>query len=381
MEADAFILVTSYDGSLSEDELRALQAIDGSDRPCFVVLNKQDSVSASERAEVRAHVQAQLADLFGDDVPALYSVSARQGLAARLENNAAALAESGLLILEGALIEFLLTEKQRIFLLGMCARIEEFIQTTGADTALMLRLGEIRRQLANGGVGDGEAPVQDQHIGTAALPDCEICQRVCDALFNFLAKFQRQVCINPELQARHAASGGLCGRHMAQFGAIAATREKCTGFAPVLERQANRLRDAARKGGTPSILRDAVLDALPTEATCLACQVGRDAVSDAVHDIAVRLQDGQQIGLSSVVCVPHLAKLVPYLPADIGIRILNEQAVVLDRLADDMKRFALKQDGVKRHLASREEFAAGRRGFRALLGAADARVDSPIRGV
>ena len=367
-EADAFILVTSYDSPLSEEELRTLQAIQDSDRPCFIILNKQDSVDEKDRIEVLAHVQSQLSGLLGDAVPALYSVSAQQGLAARLESNAAALAQSGVPAFEKALIDFLVAEKQRVFLLSMCARIDDLLRTIRADSALGQRLDKIREQLAREEIGYGGHTSMQPHIGTAALPDCEVCHHVWGDLFDFLAKFQNQIGTNADLRDRHVASGGLCDRHMAQFVTMTANREKCTGFAPILERQAERLRLAAHMGGSPSLLCDAVVNALPTEAACLACGAVRDAVVDVVQDIAERLQSKNGESVKSVICLPHLARLVGILPPHIGTRILDEQATVLDRLADDMKRFALKQDGVRRYLASREELTAARRGLRALLG-------------
>jgi GTP-binding protein EngB required for normal cell division len=369
-EADAFILVTSYDSPLSGEELSTLRMIHKSGRRCFVVLNKQDTVNEADRVEVRAHVQAQLEGSFGNAAPALYSVSAQQALVARLKNSAD-LAQSGLPVLESALIEFLISEKQSLFLLGMCERIDGLVEVSGIDRALVSRLTEIRRQLGKDAARSITA--ESPPISTATLPECEICRRVCEGVFSYLAKFQNQIGTNADLQARHVVSGGLCGRHMTQFEALAALREKCTGFAPVVQRQAAWLREAAHKGGTPSLLCEAVVDALPTEASCLACRAAQEVLTNAVQDIAARLQRVPgRAGLTSIICLPHLARLVAELPAEAGVRIMDEAAVILDRLADDMKRFALKQDGVKRYMASREELSAGRRGMRALLCAPNA---------
>ena len=64
-QADAFILVTSYDSPLSEEETRILEVIQQSRRHCFVVLNKQDRVNEAERAEVLAHVERELSAILG----------------------------------------------------------------------------------------------------------------------------------------------------------------------------------------------------------------------------------------------------------------------------------------------------------------------------
>ncbi len=101
-----------------------------------------------------------------------------------------------------------------------------------------------------------------------------------------------------------------------------------------------------------------------------ACEVVRQVIARAVRGIASRLgrSDGADVELGSVLCLPHLASLLQHLPDRVGTHLLHRQAVILDRLADDVQRFALKQDGARRYLASREELAAGRRGLRALLG-------------
>lgn len=366
-EADAFILVTSYDSPLSQEELRTLRIIDGSGRRCFVVLNKQDGVSAGEGAEARAHVEAELSRMFGLHAPKLYSVSARQGLAARQAADATALNESGLPTLEAALISFLVNEKHKEFLIGICGRTHDL---AAGNQSVADRLKALQQRLAEHAPDLPSKPEPTFKIVLGGLPDCEICRHVSDEVFSFLARYQRLLGDDAAVKAAHAECGGLCSRHMAQFEALAAPREMCTGFAPVLERQSARLRQAARVGHSRELLSAAVTNSLPTAASCPACLIAREAVSHSVRDIAIRQVLPSRAGteLQSVICVPHLAELVKELPAEHREAVLNGQADVLDRLADDMKRFALKQDGARRYLASREELAAGRRGLRALLG-------------
>jgi len=56
-EADAFLLVTSYESPLSEEELRFFKAASSSGRRIFVALNKQDTVLHDERGAVLAFVR------------------------------------------------------------------------------------------------------------------------------------------------------------------------------------------------------------------------------------------------------------------------------------------------------------------------------------
>ena len=56
--------------------------------------------------------------------------------------------------------------------------------------------------------------------------------------------------------------------------------------------------------------------------------------------------------------------------------ILTEQALILERRADDMRRFALKQDASLRDLISDEERRSAKSGLAALVGVPDAdRID------
>ena len=365
-EADAFILVTSYDSPLSLEEITTLQTIQTSGRHCFLVLNKQDGVTEVERAEALAHVSAQMSDVFCGHPPPILSVSARDGLAARLAGNAEAIVASGLAGLEAALVSFMMNDKRRAFLLGMCDRIEQIACTTAAQSSAVAKLDSLRAAMDGSVGGAPGAFVPNTVAGLSSLPDCAVCQDVSQAVFSHLAGFQSQLTDDLELRKRHAASGGLCAPHSVQFERLAAPREVCTGFAPVLERQAARLRAAAAAGAS-SRLCQAVTDALPDATSCPACHVATQAACQALDSIAARAATSPDAP-ESILCLPHLAGLMALLPRPTAEAVLQSQSGILERLAADMKRFALKQDGAKRHLASREELTAGRRGLRALLG-------------
>jgi hypothetical protein len=72
----------------------------------------------------------------------------------------------------------------------------------------------------------------------------------------------------------------------------------------------------------------------------------------------------QALDSLSALCLPHFARLVGTLRNEqlIG-ELLSRQAALLDRLAEDMKRSALKHDGVRRYLLSAEEESASNRGL------------------
>ena len=371
-KADAFILVTSFDSPLSEDELRLLRMIHGSDRRVFVVVNKQDSVDATQRAQVQEHLQAQLATVFGHAVPAMFSISARQGLEARLRTDAKLFATSGLAIFEAALLRFLVNEKRRAFLLGMCNRIGGIlVGQTGAEQDLA-RLTTIQREIAGMQPGATDEPMIA--LSTSAisptLPPCEICTQVAEAVFDFLAKYQLALHGDRATQTDLAARHGLCGQHTTFFEAIAAPREICTGFAGVTEQQAAHLRAVALQRLSAPLACKAIGDALPTSVTCAACAIARDTATHAARQSAARLLGNQAaLGELSAICLPHLTLLLAGI-VDPGMvaAVLQRQADLLDRLGEDMRHFALKRDGMQRHLTTKEEVAAGERALRVLVG-------------
>ena len=124
-EADAFLLVTSFDGPLSEEEMRFFRVASSSPRRVFVVLNKQDTVSDQERGEAIEFVRAKLDAMFSRDAPKVFSISARQALEAKQAHDPQRLEASGILLLEQELVGFLLTKKRSEFLLRMCDRLAD----------------------------------------------------------------------------------------------------------------------------------------------------------------------------------------------------------------------------------------------------------------
>ncbi len=368
-EADAFVLVTSYEGPLTEEESRVLESVHRSGRRVFVVVNKQDCADDAERAEVLAHLGARLAAIFGGLPREIYSLSARQALEARLAGDEAALAASGLPGFEAALLDFLLNEKRREFLLGMCGRIGAVLGRAGADETERARLATLREEVA--AAAPERLTTEPRAAIPPSVPECEICLRVADAVFGFLASYQYRLHGDQQARAALEERRGLCGPHTWQFEAMAAPREVCTGFAGVAERQADYLRALARSEPSGKLACDSVATALPTADSCAACAVARRAANAAVEAAAGRLRRGGEDALKtlSAICMPHLPGLAAALAEPTLVQtVLFRQADLLERLAEDMRHFALKRDGMQRHLTSKEEANASERGLRALMG-------------
>ena len=124
-EADAFLLVSGFDGALTDEEAAIFSIAHEAGRRVFVVLNKADMPGAQQRADHVAAVRARLRPLGLPDEEPVYPVSARDALAFRLGGpNAAGRNASGLAVLEADVLGFLTRNKRQAFLDGMCRRLE-----------------------------------------------------------------------------------------------------------------------------------------------------------------------------------------------------------------------------------------------------------------
>jgi small GTP-binding protein len=368
-EADALILVSSHDSPLSEEEAAIIAAARAADRALFVVLNKQDLVDAPARADAVAHV-AEIIREAGDGArpAAVFSVSARAALVARMAGDVPQLEASGVPALEQALVAFLLNERQTHFIGGMCARIEPLLATPDVPPVLAGRLAEIRARMDLAGAshaGASHVRVAERVQLAPLLPGCEVCRAISDAVFNAIAHDQAVLAVDRAAQADLARRGGFCRSHAAQFQKIAATRELGSALAPVLLAQAGALRCV--DPGDPA----AAVAALPADgASCSVCAVARQAEARTIGDLAalVARQGAEIVHDRSALCVPHLAPLLAAV-GNIAQRrsLLARQAALMERLAEDAQRFALQQDAVRRDRSSREDLAAADRAAKVLL--------------
>jgi GTP-binding protein EngB required for normal cell division len=378
-EADAMLLVTSYESPLSEEERRVLQAAAASARRAYVVLNKHDTVSSGERAEVLNYAREQLSAWFDQNTPPVFSVSALDGLAAKRSGDTARLAASGLPELETELVRFLLTEKSGEFLLRLCDRIEDWLRELSgvADTApLVEQIRALSCRIARdrpGAARRGETPTETPGASDSLrkFQPCEVCARMLDATFEFLRRYQYDLSISPQVQRNHAERGGLCALHTWQYALLAAPRDICTGYPALLDRLSAWFHDAASAALAPDSLAAEMRGLIPTNATCDLCRVCAQTEAGAIASIAGRLKQEPDNGLNtlSAVCLPHLRGLIAAV-GDTGLagKLMAREALVLERLSEDMRRYATKHDAVRRFLASEEERNSSQRALLALAG-------------
>lgn len=378
-EADAVIVVSGFDGPLTEDEVRALRAFAETGKPIFLVLNKQDLVPPPERAEVLAFARERLEQIVSSRRLRIFSTSARDGLAASLANDDAGLAASGVDALRTELIRFLVQDKRRLFVAGLCDRIASLIDdegSTGAD-ALQTRVARLREQW-HGGADAARMP--PSAILEARMEECLLCARVHTALYEFLRKYQYQLATKPEARENLAAARGLCEPHLRLYASMAQERDICLALTPLMNRAAGALAAAAAEGSDDgSALGAARPLFMPS---CQLCSIQRS--------VELRVAEGLLRGTAAVaglptVCLPHLRWFTAYV-SDAGQlpsasrefldALLNRQAAAAARLAEDMQRYVLKRDGIRRALLTEEEERASRRALAFLAGARQVYVQS-----
>lgn len=388
-EADAFLVVTSFDSPLTEEETGFLRSVRSSARRVFVAINKQDAVSMQERETVLSYVRDQLRAIHDGELPQIFSVSANDGLAAKQKGDIAGLAKSGISALEDALVSFLLAEKKDQFLLQMCGRVEAVIRDlpSPADaTILAAQIGALSQRIARSNQTKpvGNVTVlsrHDSHNGLAApavrpaappqseLPSpqqfrtCEICTHVNDVVWSAECSHQYEISTNRRRQMHFAAAGGLCSFHTWQYQTVASSYGICTAYPVLLDHIAAWLRRRAA-GDQQDRANSTIRIPVATPEQCLLCNIRDKAEAEAVSNVAHRLskQGANGIGALTAICIPHLSMLMRAVQDPRLIRMLMEhEATLLERLSEDMKRFALKHNAVKRYLENKEEETAAER--------------------
>jgi len=365
-EADALLMVSGYDAPLSDDEVRIARTLARLNRRLFFVLNKQDVVSEGERHEVYDYVQGRLAQIFDGTLPRIFSVSARDALESKLAADRARLVASGVPALEKELTRFLIEDKNEDFLRGMCDRVLQLLNGLDCDAgvqSLKQRLAALRSHT----VLQHVTPVMTtdavgESTVTLRMEECPMCQRVGNVLFEFLCQFQYELVSSAEARKRFAAAGGLCATHLRVYASMASEHGVCLALVPLLQRLARILRNAAAQAEGANL-------AAPCEtlrasvAECVVCQMQNDIERKAIEELAASQDTARSTAHSQVqsLCLPHLRMTTSHVGNRSWLRaMLQNEATATERLTEDMQRYVLKRDGIRRGLATEEESRAAK---------------------
>ena len=364
-QADAFILVTSYESPLSEEEDRILGRIRNTGKKLFVVLNKQDTVTPAEREQARQFVTEQLRQMLGREPGDVCSISARQALRAKLSADRSELDESGIPGFEAELLRFLTEDRAQSFLLNMFERAMSLLAHWGASdpdawNAVRERLLSHREEIT----GLAAAPELTMEIAGSDAggwkldidkkTGCHICGAVLEATFRFLSKYQYELTISPATQQEHAEKHGFCLLHTWQYEGISSPYGVCVAYPPLVHSLAAALKQIAGESGDRAA---GVRELLATPRRCSVCTVRRQAEQASVAQVAELARKATDTNARMpACCLPHLEMVTGILGSDDAARkLLLAHSALLERTAEDLQRYALKHDALRRYLTSEEE--------------------------
>ena len=370
-EIDVLVLVTSYESPLTEDEIRFLRNAAPSVKAIFVVVNKHDNVDVAVRQEVLEFVHQTIQRILNDDAIRPFSVSARDGLAAKQANDMNALRESGILEFEEEVVRFLTSERSHLFLSAMLDRVSLALTSLPTSQAIPLEteLKKLRKDVAQAVPSQKESTLYGEsariRLDSRGVTPCEVCRAVLHNVMDFLRQYQYDLSTQPEVQTQHAEKGGFCPMHTWQYEQIASPRGVCTAYPRLLNRTAQLLRSLAKDGSTTHPSSSSL-----NHHSCPACRVRWETEDKLVHAIAASLdQNGSGEKRLPALCLPHLELLLPEMH-DLSARqgLLLNEAAAMERTAEDMQRYAIKHDALRRHLVSKEENDAPLLGLQLLTG-------------
>lgn len=346
-QADAFLIVTSFDAPLTEEELAVMQRATAANARVFLAVNKSDLLDAGDRAVVLEHVRSTMASRFGDTVP-IFPVSARLAMEAQHADDKAMRDASGIDALQQALVAFLVADKSLIFLTNMVARIGNHLSYTNKAEA-MQRLEGIARRVATIGVVRPEPtePASESEPITA----CAICVAVERAVFDEITHLQARLGHDQQIRSALTDRGGLCPPHAWQFEAIAGPLAIAAGLAGLIESHADRLDDLGRD---------------PTHRICPICTAAASAQAHAIEQIIEYGKSSR--AWSSLICLPHFPALLGRFPSAQRGKWVDHQTTLMRRLVSDMRRFMLKREGQQRYAINVEETSAGHAAIGLLAG-------------
>jgi small GTP-binding protein len=386
-QADAFVLVTSYESPLSEEEDRILHRIRNTNKKLFVVVNKQDTVDEVERNEALGFVAESLRRFSFSDTTRIFSISARKALEAKQAQNHEQLHASGIQMFETELFRFLTEERAQSFLVNMYERTMTFLiqrsrsqehpEYEDSYKVLIERFHGLRETVLGALSQEQKVITVEERANDNSYPlqidrktGCQICGSILEAMFRFLSKYQYQLTINPQVQREHAKRGGFCTLHTWQYESISSPYGVCVAYPELAHRLAAELKDFAGEmvGRGESI--ENIRSLLPTAKTCRVCEVRIEAEKRAVEEVAAAAQAATP-GNSRVpaCCLSHLVLVTDLLGAGRPAqRLLESHAHLLERTAEDLQRYALRYDALRRYLTSEEERRASQLALLLLAG-------------
>jgi hypothetical protein len=284
-------------------------------------------------------------------------------------------------------MHFLIEERAQSFLVNMYERTINFLigrslsqesrEHEDSYRALIERLRN-QRQAILGTADQAQISTEiEDHVSTGSYlleidkkTGCRICGDVLHSIFRFLSKYQYELTINPEAQQDHSRRGGFCALHTWQYEGISSPQGVCEAYPKLTHRIAEELGGFAHRIADPGESLENLRSLVPTSKTCRICQVRVETEKQAVENAANAARQAiEHEPRVPACCLPHLLLVVSSLGAGtIAQRLLQAHAHLLERTSEDLQRYALKHDALRRHLTSEEERRASQLALLLLAG-------------
>jgi hypothetical protein len=101
------------------------------------------------------------------------------------------------------------------------------------------------------------------------------------------------------------------------------------------------------------------------------CTIRTQAEAEAIAALADRFVQNHDRAMKSLsaLCVPHFERLAAAIKdVNAVCELADHQATLLERMSEDMRRYALKYNATRRYLESQEETTAAERALLLLAG-------------
>jgi GTP-binding protein EngB required for normal cell division len=378
--ADAIVFVTSCDAPLTAAELGYLRQCRSSVRQLFVVVNKMDLVPEEEKSRVMDFVKTKVAEELGEAEVRVYAVSAQDALAARLKSDTPHFEASGLAGLEEDIVAYVTSHKQEDFLLHACDRAGEILAGSdlGERGVLLTRVEELRSEIEREAAAGGRPAARSQGVeGNRQTSDsllrlnCAVCDRIVDAVLDFLRTYQYDLYVSEEVQREHAEAGGFCAMHTWQYANLASPQGICSAYPQVLFRFSQDLLDLAEGRALHHGAKGVSGPPLPAGESCPACQKAAAAERSAIVNLASAFEGAVNDAKMPAkrFCLTHLEEILHAVRSTaVGKNILLRESEIFHRVAENLQRYALKHEGRRSDLITEEEWQAPKQALTLLAG-------------
>jgi len=197
---------------------------------------------------------------------------------------------------------------------------------------------------------------------------CPVCNHLDRQMAEFFAERQGLLSKSRDAQTEYTDQGGFCPLHTWQLAAFSSPRGISRGHSTIIQRMAELLDLAAdtyaeRKAG-----------AFPVQAPddCMVCHFLADAEARYIETFSAFLGEDGNLELykrSHGLCLRHLQRVLARMKDRSGkICLIRMAACRLREISESMVQYDLKLEQLKRHLLTRDEKDAYRRGLVMLSG-------------